>query len=144
MFTLTSLLVRLVANKSSDKHGRIIVLIYSVVILVISLLVLAFAHSVFLVMLGSAIFGLSWGTVGPTITAWTVDLCTFENRGRAIGSMYIALETGIGTGAFFSAWIYQNKLENVVWAFLLSAVLAFIAFVLLLLWRKKETQIRMV
>jgi MFS family permease len=144
MFTITSLLVRLVANKSSDKHGRIIVLIYSVLILVISLMVLAFAHNVFMVMLGAAIFGLSWGTVGPTITAWTVDLCAFENRGRAIGSMYIALEAGIGTGAFFSAWIYQNQLENMVWAFLLSAFLAVLAFVLLLLWRKKETHMRMV
>jgi MFS family permease len=134
----------LVANKSSDKHGRIIVLIYSVLILVISLMVLAFAHNVFMVMLGAAIFGLSWGTVGPTITAWTVDLCAFENRGRAIGSMYIALEAGIGTGAFFSAWIYQNQLNNMVWAFLLSAVLAVLAFVFLLLWHKKETQMRMV
>ena len=144
MFTITSLLVRLVANKSSDKHGRIIVLIYTVIILVVSLVVLAFAHTVFWVMLGAAIFGLSWGTVGPTITAWTVDLCAFENRGRAIGSMYIALEAGIGFGAFFSAWIYQNKLTHIPKAFLLSASLASIAFVLLLIWRKQQTQIRIV
>jgi predicted MFS family arabinose efflux permease len=58
--------------------------------------------------------------------------------------MYIALEAGIGTGAFFSAWIYQNQLNNMVWAFLLSAFLAALAFVFLLLWRKKETQMRMV
>ena len=144
MFTLTSLLVRLVANKSSDKHGRIIVLIYSVLILVISLIVLSFANSVLLVMLGAAIFGLSWGTVGPTITAWTVDLCAFENRGRAIGSMYIALEMGIGTGALFSAMIYQNKSEHFKWAFLLSALLAMIGLLLLLLWRKREPQMRKV
>jgi multidrug resistance protein len=144
MFTITSLLVRLVANKSSDKHGRIIVLIYSVIILVISLVVLAFAHTVFMVMLGAAIFGLSWGTVGPTITAWTVDLCAFENRGRAIGSMYIALEAGIGSGAFFSAWIYQNQITLVPRAFLLSAFLAAIGLILLVIWRKKATQIRMV
>jgi len=52
-------------------------------------------------MIGAAIFGISWGNVGPTITAWTVDLCEADNRGRAIGSMYIALEAGIGSGAFF-------------------------------------------
>jgi multidrug resistance protein len=144
MFTITSLLVRLVANKSSDKHGRIIVLIYSVIILVISLVVLAFAHTVFTVMLGAAIFGLSWGTVGPTITAWTVDLCAFENRGRAIGSMYIALEAGIGSGAFFSAWIYQNQIALVPRAFLLSAFLAVIGLILLVIWRQKATQIRIV
>jgi len=144
MFTITSLLVRLVANKSSDKHGRIIVLIYTVIILVVSLVVLAFAHTIFWVMLGAAIFGMSWGTVGPTITAWTVDLCAFENRGRAIGSMYIALEAGIGFGAFFSAWIYQNKFTHMPRAFLLSASLASIAFILLWIWRKQETQMRMV
>jgi predicted MFS family arabinose efflux permease len=95
-------------------------------------------------MLGAAIFGLSWGTVGPTITAWTVDLCAYENRGRAIGSMYIALEAGIGTGAFFSAMIYQNKSEHFKWAFLLSALLAMTGLLLLFLWRKQEPQMRRV
>ena len=35
MFTVTSLLVRLVANKASDKHGRILVLVYTTIILII-------------------------------------------------------------------------------------------------------------
>jgi MFS family permease len=132
------LLVRLVANKSSDKYGRVIILIYSALILVASLLVLSFAHTLTMVLLGAAIFGISWGTVGPTITAWTVDLCQAENRGRAIGSMYIALEAGIGLGALFSGMIYQNQTANFKNAFLLSGFLALVGFLLLFIWRKKH------
>ncbi len=137
-YTVTSLLVRLVANKASDKHGRVIVLIYSAISLGIALAVLSMAHTVLLLLIGAAIFGASWGTIGPTIAAWTVDLCSEENRGRAIGSMYIALEAGIGLGALVSATIYQNQSINFSKAFLLSSFLSVLAFVLLYTWRKQQ------
>jgi len=138
IYTVTSLLVRLVANKASDKHGRAIVLLYCAISLGIALAVLSIAHSILLLFIGAAIFGASWGTIGPTIAAWTVDLCSEENRGRAIGSMYIALETGIGLGALIAATIYQNKPTNFRKAFLLSSFLSLIDFVLLYTWRKRH------
>ncbi len=140
-YTLTSLLIRLVANKASDKYGRIIILIYTSIVSIIALLMFSFAHTVLMAFIGAAIFGISWGNVGPTITAWTVDLCKVENRGRAIGSMYIALEAGIGSGAFFSAMIYQNKTENFKWAFLISSVLAAVGLCLLIIWRKQNSNL---
>lgn len=139
-YTFTSLLVRLVSNKSSDRYGRLIVLIYSSVIAIIALLLFSFANSILVIMIGAAIFGISWGNIGPTITAWTVDLCATDNRGRAIGSMYIALEAGIGSGALFSAMIYQNKTANFKWAFLFSSLLVLIALILLFLWRRKQSE----
>lgn len=137
-YTFTSLLIRLVSNKSSDRYGRLIVLIYSSVIAIIALLLFSFANSVLVLMIGAAIFGISWGNIGPTITAWTVDLCAADNRGRAIGSMYIALEAGIGSGALFSAMIYQNKTANFKWAFLFSSLLVLIALILLFVWQRKQ------
>lgn len=136
-YTFTSLLVRLVSNKSSDRYGRIIVLIYSSVIAIVALLLFSFANSILVLMIGAAIFGISWGNIGPTITAWTVDLCETDNRGRAIGSMYIALEAGIGSGALFSAMIYQNKTANFKWAFLFSSLLVLVALVLMFFWQRK-------
>lgn len=140
-YTLTSLLIRLVANKASDRFGRIIILIYTSIVAIIALLLFSFAHTIAMAFIGAAIFGISWGNVGPTITAWTVDLCKPENRGRAIGSMYIALEAGIGSGALFSAMIYQNKTENFKWAFLIATTLAAIGLFLLIIWRKQNSHI---
>lgn len=136
-YTVTSLLVRVLAGKSSDKHGRIIVLIFSASSLVLAMTLLAFSHTIVTVVVSAAIFGLSYGMIGPTITAWTVDLCKPTHRGKAVATMYIALEIGIGSGAFLSGLIYQNNADNFKYAFLLCAAMALLAMVLLMLWRKR-------
>ncbi|MCK9402958.1 MAG: MFS transporter [Chitinophagaceae bacterium] len=137
-YTVASLLIRLVAGKSSDRYGRVRVLIYSSFTMVIAMTFLAFAHSVTMVMISASILGISVGMNGPTIMAWTVDRCKIVNRGRAVASVYIALELGIGSGAIISGWIYQNRLDNLVYAFLLPGLLAMMAMFFLLNWQKKE------
>jgi MFS family permease len=139
IYTATSLVIRVLAGKSSDKYGRVPVLIVSSFTLVVAMLILAFAHSEWMLVTGSAIFGLSWGMNGPTITAWTVDLALPAMRGRAVASMYIALEAGIGIGAYICAEMYNNRASNFVYAFITPAFLAAVAMVLLLVWQKKKT-----
>lgn len=137
VYTITALLIRLVAGKSADRYGRIPVLIVSASGLAIAMFLLSITHSVFMLLAGAAVFGFSWGMNGPTITAWTVDLAAPEKRGRAVASMYIALEAGIGIGAIICAEIYGNNNANFVYAFTLPVVLALISLVLLFLWRKQ-------
>ncbi len=120
-------LIRVVAGKSSDKYGRVPVLIVSSVALALSMIFLSASHSIVMFMTAAAVFGLSWGINGPAIAAWTVDLCRPDNRGRAVATMYIALEAGIGLGALSSAMIYQNHSSRFVYAFIAPAVLAVIA-----------------
>lgn len=137
-YTVASLVIRLLAGKASDKYGRVIILIFSSLTMIIAMTLLSFAHTVTMVIVSASILGFSVGMNGPTIMAWTVDLCKREHRGRAVASVYIALELGIGSGALFSGWIYQNRLENLAYAFLFTAFLALIAMILLITWRKKE------
>jgi len=137
-FTVASLFIRFVAGKISDKYGRVPVLIGSTAVLVVAMIILSLSHSVTMMLVGAVLYGLSWGINSPVITAWTVDLCEPANRGKAIASMYIALEIGIGTGALFSSWIYHNEATQFVYAFLTPGILAFIAFALLIKWNKKR------
>jgi MFS family permease len=137
-YTVASLLIRLVAGKSSDKYGRVIVLIWSALVQAVGFLILAWAHSSFMVILSAAVYGLGLGMIGPTLMAWTVDLCKPVNRGRAVASVYIALEAGIGLGALCSAWLYRDQLQNLPYAFYLTSFLSFVALLLLLFWKRKE------
>jgi MFS family permease len=137
-YTVASLAIRLIAGKSSDKYGRVTVLIWSSVVQAIGFIFLAFAHTSTMMIISAVIFGLGMGMNGPTLMAWAVDLCTPVNRGRAVASVYIALELGIGSGAIFSAWIYNNHLPNLVYAFLLTALLSLIALLFLVLWKREE------
>ncbi|TXT29151.1 MAG: major facilitator superfamily protein, partial [Chitinophagaceae bacterium] len=140
-FTVASLLIRLVASKVSDRFGRVPVLLVSSFVLAIALCILAYASSVTMMMVGSVIYGLSWGINSPALSAWTVDLCAPENRGKAIASMYIALEIGIGTGALFSAWIYNNQAVNFKYAFLAPAFFAILSLFLLIRWNKAAKKV---
>lgn len=45
--------------------------------------------------------------------------------------MYIALEIGIGLGAFSAGFIYANEIENLRNAFIVSAILSFLGFLFL-------------
>jgi MFS family permease len=107
-------------------------------VLVVAMVILSFSGSVTMMLVGAVLYGLSWGINSPVITAWTVDLCAPENRGKAIASMYIALEVGIGTGALFSGWIYHNDASRFIWTFLTPAVLSLIACLLLIKWNNKR------
>jgi MFS family permease len=97
-----------------------------------------------MVIISASIMGFSVGMNGPTLMAWAVDLCKPEHRGRAVASVYIALELGIGSGAIISGWIYQNKLENIAnthsWC---RAFLRCSRCSCFLNWRKKEKRHRM-
>lgn len=140
-YTIASLFIRLVAGKSSDKYGRIPVLIVSSFVMVIAMVVLAFAHSEWMVILSASILGLSVGMNSPTIMAWTVDLCAVENRGRAVASVYIALEAGIGLGALISGWIYGNQMHYLMYAFLFPGLLALVSMLLLIKWQRRAGQL---
>lgn len=141
-YTVASLVIRLIAGKASDKHGRVIVLVFSSLTMVIAMIFLSFTHTVPMFIISASILGLSVGMNGPTLLAWAVDMCHPDNRGRAVASVYIALELGIGSGALISGWLYANKIENLVYPFVLTAVLSFIAMILLLFWRKEEKNMR--
>ncbi len=137
-FTVASLLVRIVSGKASDRFGRVPVLKVGSMLLALSMVSLAHTSSEVMFVVSAVLFGFGVGICSPTVFAWTIDLSNEKHRGRGIATMYIALETGIGTGAFVSGWIFSNELSNVVWVFYLSGVLALFAFLFLFSSRVKR------
>lgn len=133
VFTLSSLGIRIIAGRTSDKYGRIPVMKVATFSMVVSMLMIGFADSKLTFLLGGVIFGAAVGMNSPTISAWTIDLSLDQFRGRALATMYIALESGIGIGAFLSAIVHSNKAENFPLAFGVGAVTAGLAFFLLFL-----------
>ncbi|MEQ9301088.1 MAG: MFS transporter [Cyclobacteriaceae bacterium] len=130
-FTLASLLVRFLAGKASDIYGRVPVLKVAAILLIISMLLVGFATSQLQFLIGAFIFGLGVGAGSPTAFAWTIDLSDEAHRGKGIATMYIALEIGIGMGAFSSGLIYQNDMANMPMVFGMAAVLSMIALIYL-------------
>ena len=127
VFTITSLLIRFVAGKASDKYGRIHVINTGLVLLVISLLIVGYGDSFAGLMLGAAVYGVATGILSPALNAWTVDMSHPEHRGKAMATMYISLEAGIGLGALFSGWYYQDVIARIPLIMYISAGITVIA-----------------
>lgn len=127
VYTIASLAVRLVFSRTSDKRGRVPVLIVSALVLVLSMIMLVLTDSAVWLYVSGIFFGLSWGMNSPTIQAWTADLSDEATRGRAMATMYIALEAGIGLGAVASGWLFNNLAWGMDAAFGLSGILALLA-----------------
>ncbi|MEV4882699.1 MFS transporter [Chitinophaga ginsengisegetis] len=126
-FTASSIGIRLLAGRVSDQFGRVPVLKVSALMMAGSMLMMALAHNSILLLSSAVVYGISVGLNSPAVTAWTVDLGRPEHRGRALASMYIAMEAGIGLGAYFSAFIYNNHATNFPVTFYVFAAITIMA-----------------
>src|SRR5690606_25083871 len=131
-FTLSSLAIRFLAGRASDKYGRITILKVSTFLLVVAMWVIGSVTSATELLLAGALFGIAVGMNSPTVFAWTIDLSHPDHRGRAMATMYIALEIGIGMGALISGWLYNNDSANFKYTFWAGGAMALISFIYLL------------
>ncbi|MEN0082899.1 MFS transporter, partial [Flavobacterium lindanitolerans] len=106
-------------------------------ILIVSLGVIAFSQSVTGLLVGAALYGIATGIVSPALNAWTVDMSYPEHRGKAMATMYIALEAGIGLGALFAGWIYQDVIGKIPLIMYLSGGMTFLALVYVWVYVRK-------
>ncbi|BDD10723.1 MFS transporter [Fulvitalea axinellae] len=139
VFTIASVCCRFFAGKASDKYGRVNVMLITLWITVIGLLVTGFATTQTTFLAGAVIFGIGSGSTTPALYAWTIDISDPNKRGKAIATMYIALELGIGGGALVSAALYDNNPERLNLAFSTGALLCALTFFYLLAFRKRST-----
>lgn len=132
VFTLSSLGIRLIAGRTSDRIGRVRVMRVASAVMVLAMIAVAFASNKVMLLGGAVLFGAAVGMYSPTTTAWVVDRSLEQFRGRALATMYIFLELGIGLGALVSGWLYGNESANFQTAFLFSAGVASLGLVILL------------
>ncbi len=138
IFTISSIAIRVIAGKLSDRIGRVPVLIAGCVFQAVALIFLGVSTEVWLFYSGAFIFGVSTGLTSPAIYAWTIDLADDRYRGRALATMFIALEIGIGAGGLISGYTYNNNPDNFLVAFSISAIMAILALVYLFYFNLKK------
>lgn len=141
-FTAASIGIRLLAGKVSDRYGRVPVLKISAITMAIAVFLLAIAHTPSMMLTAAIIYGISVGLNSPAITAWTIDLGHPEHKGRALATMYISMEAGIGLGAYLSAFIYHNDARFFSLTFYCTGVVTLMAALyLLFIYHNRRLQV---
>ncbi len=138
VFTVSSLLMRILAGKVSDKYGRIPVLMVGSMLYAFTMAFAGWTQSATELFIVAFFFGTAMGITSPTIFAWTVDLADDQRRGRALSTMFIALEAGIGIGGVIAGYSYSNEPANFPISFTISGFLAFMAGIYLIFYQVKQ------
>lgn len=138
VLTLTSLAMRFLSGKASDKYGRVRVLRWGLVVLFVALLLTGIATTKFFLLFAAGVYGIAQGILSPAINAWMVDLSSPEHRGKAVATGYMAMEAGIGFGAAIAGWYYADDLARVPFVFYFAAFAVVIAIGYTMYWQKKN------
>ena len=92
------ILAQTLLRHMSDRFGRRATIAPGLALIAAGMGIMAGAAG-FWLLLGGLLFGIGLGTAVPTIYALASDLVTSDERGRAMGTLGVFLEIGIGTGA---------------------------------------------
>lgn len=136
----SSIVIRLIAGKASDRMGRVYALRIGMSLLLLSMTSLTMIQNHWGYYAGAILYGLASGISSPAIFAWTIDLAHPENRGRAVSTMYIALEAGIFTGSILAGWIYADSLLRIHYTYLAGLISSACALAVLLKASNKNRQ----
>ena len=143
-FTAASVLVRFIAGKVSDRYGRTNVILSGLIVTAFSLFIISESTSVTILLIGAAIYGMGTGTLSPAINAWTIDLSSPQHRGKAIATMYISMELGIGLGALIGGSYYSDIITRIPLIMQIDILILCIGIVYLLYWKKLQKRLKFV
>lgn len=130
-YTLSTLVVRLLTSRLSDRIGRRKTLMIAMTLLGISMLLVGFSNSMTMFLIAALVYGVASGMSSPTLMAWMADLSNPKRRGVGSGTLFIALECGFMFGAGITIFAYDSTISTVSSTFSIAAVLAFFAIVYL-------------
>jgi len=132
IYISSSLIVRFLAGRWSDIYGRRKIAFAGTIFLMLSMVLLAFAQSMFLFSLSAVVFGIAWGLLSPSLFAWAADVSLVGKKGKAIGTLFMFMEGGIIIGSSVCGLLYSNNAANFQLIFLLCSSLALLAGVFMM------------
>ncbi len=137
IIVIASIAMRLISGRSSDRHGRVPLLLIGGALLAIGMFGLSISDTKATAAFFGVIYGMSIGINMPTIMAWTADLASPGRVALALGTMLMSLELGIGIGAVFSGYQFQGNVGTISSLYAIAGGLGLFGFVVLWVFRNR-------
>ncbi|HVB37915.1 MAG TPA: MFS transporter [Vicinamibacterales bacterium] len=129
-YSLSQLLASPVLGDLSDRWGRRPILLFSLLGTVVSFVMLALAHSLWLLFVARIVDGLSGGNIS-TAKAYIADITEPENRAKAYGLIGAAFGLGFILGPALGGLFSLISYTAPIWA---AAIITLVATALAWIW----------
>ncbi|AJY76145.1 MFS transporter [Paenibacillus beijingensis] len=106
---LLVILVRPFSGQLFDRKGHQAVLPLGGLMVFAGLLLLSSAHSLTVLLLSSVCYGIGFGTLQPSLQAWTINRAHPRLRGAANGAFFNSMDVGIAVGSLSLGVIAANS-----------------------------------
>jgi MFS family permease len=114
------LVIRLTLGRWLDLVGPRRVLVWCLSAPALGLVLLSVANGRASFVLAALVFGLGFGLMYPSYTAYVLRHVLFSRRGAAFGAMLAAFDTGVGSGSSAAGWLIHRF--GFRYAFVLTAI----------------------
>ncbi len=141
LYAVALMLTRLYAGKLYDLKGHQAVFFPGTILIIGSMLLLAWLPNSLVMYIAAILFGLGFGTVQPALQAWAVRDATDRRKGMANATFFSFFDLGVGIGAIcFGQIAYYFNYSAI---YLVAAFSIFGAIFLYLYFLKKEKQMKL-
>ncbi|WP_126428554.1 MFS transporter [Brevibacillus marinus] len=132
------MLVRPVAGILFDRQGPVWVLLAGGVLSALGLLILSYSTTPLTLIAAAVFYGAGFGTVQPSLMAWTINRVPPNRRGAANGTFFSAFDLGIGAGAMLLGAVAKAVGFAGMYRFSVLVMLVYLALYIGYLWIQRK------
>lgn len=131
------LITRPVAGVIFDRSGHKWLLLFGGFSAIISLILLSYTTNIYMLILSAIFYGMGFGTVQPSLQAWTINRVTPERRGAANGTYFSAFDIGIGTGSILLGVVARATSYSIMYRMSILFIVAYLFLCILFLVKQR-------
>lgn len=131
------LITRPIAGVIFDRSGHKWLLLFGGFSAIISLILLSYTTNIYMLILSAIFYGMGFGTVQPSLQAWTINRVSPERRGAANGTYFSAFDIGIGTGSILLGIVARSTTYSIMYRMSILFIVAYLFLYILFLVKQK-------
>jgi MFS family permease len=137
---LSVFVIRPISGKIFDKKGHFWVLFPGAFFTITGLLLLSYSTSMQLLILAAIFYGIGFGSIQPSLQAWTIHRTAPNRRGAANATFYNAFDLGIGGGGMILGAIAARTNYAHMYRYSILLLVVYIVIYLLYVMKRKGKQ----